>query len=116
MRENNVIVILQFVCIWPVWVRVSSYPDLKFDPLILTEDGLDFEVDADGWDESRREGIIGITEEKRRFADTAIPDDQQFKHVIEILVSRILLPPVVLAYRHVFVNVYSGGGVAGWIS
>jgi hypothetical protein len=26
------------------------------------------------------------------------------------------LPPVVLAYRHFFVNVYSGGGVAGWIS
>jgi hypothetical protein len=26
------------------------------------------------------------------------------------------LPPVVLAYRHFFVNVYSEGGVAGWIS
>ena len=77
-----------------------SYPYLKFDSLVLPEDSLDFEIDANRWNEGRREGIIGVTEQERCFANAAVADDQQFEHVVEILISCIFLPPVVLAHWH----------------
>ena len=54
----------------------------------------------------RSEGIVGVAEQEGSFAHAAVADDQQFEHVVEILVGGILLPPVVLTHRHV-----GGGGV-----
>ena len=79
---------------------MKPYPDLEFDALVLAEDGLDFEVDADGGDEGGCEGVVRVAEQERRLAHAAVADDQQFEHVVEVLVRRILLPPVVLAHRH----------------
>jgi len=56
---------------------------------------LDFEVDADGADKRRRERVVRVAEEKRRFADAAVADDEQFEHVVEVLVRRVRLPTTV---------------------
>lgn len=41
-----------------------QYPNLEFDSFVLTEDGLDFEVDADGGDKGGCEGVVCIAEQK----------------------------------------------------
>lgn len=66
----------------------------------MSEDGFDFEVDADGADERWREGVVGITEQEGGLADAAVADDKQFEHVVEVLVSRILLPLGLLTSSH----------------
>lgn len=75
----------------------ATYPNLELNPFILAEDGFDFEVDADSGDEGRGERVVGVAEQERRLAHAAVADDQQFEHVVEILIGRILLPPVILA-------------------
>lgn len=77
-----------------------TYPYLKFDSFVLTEDGLHFEINTDSGDESGCKWVVGVTEEEGCLAHAAVTDDQQFKHVIEILIGRIFLPPIVLAHRH----------------
>lgn len=67
-------------------------PDLELDPLVVPEDCLHFKVDADGRDEGRGEGIIGIAEEEGGLADRRVTDDQQLEHVVEVLIRRVLLP------------------------
>lgn len=58
----------------------------------MPEDGLHFKVNSDGGDEGRREGVIGVAEEKARLSDTRVPDDEQFEHVVKVLVRCIFLP------------------------
>jgi hypothetical protein len=38
----------------------GRYPDLKFDALVLPEDGLHLEVDANRGDEGRRERVVRV--------------------------------------------------------
>ena len=42
-------------------LRFQLYPDLKLDPFVLPEDGLDLEIDSDGGDEGRRERVVGVS-------------------------------------------------------
>lgn len=72
----------------PSW----THPDLQLDPLIVSVDGLDLEVDAYSADKGRREGVVCIAEEERCLAHAAVSDDEDFEHVVEVLVRRFLLP------------------------
>lgn len=67
-------------------------PNLKFDSFLVSEDGFNFEVDADGRDERRRERVVCITEEKRCLANGRVADNQQFEHIVVVLVRRLFLP------------------------
>lgn len=78
-------------------VYYRTYPYLKFDPFVVPEHGFHFEVDADRGHERRRETVVRVPEQERRFADTAVADDEQLEHVIEVLVGPFLLPFTVLA-------------------
>ena len=70
----------------------KTYPYLQFDPLVLSEHCLHFEVDADGADEGGGEGVVGVPEEEGGLAHRAVADDQQLEHVVEVLVCCVLLP------------------------
>ena len=48
--------------------KKKTYPNLQFDPFVLAEDGLDFEVNADSGDEGGGEGIISVSEEEAGLA------------------------------------------------
>ena len=39
-----------------------TYPYLKFDPFVLSEDGLDFEINANSGDEGRSERVVSVAE------------------------------------------------------
>ena len=52
-------------------------------------DCLHLKVDAHGADEGWGEGVISIAEEEGSFADTAVANDEQFEHVVKILVRSI---------------------------
>lgn len=53
----------------------------------MPEYGFDFEVDAHGADEGRREAVVRVTEEEGCLTDRTVADDQQFEHIIEILIG-----------------------------
>jgi hypothetical protein len=43
------------------------YPDLKFNSFILSENGLDLEVDADSRNKGRRERVVSVSERLDKF-------------------------------------------------
>lgn len=63
-----------------------SHPDLQLYPLVASVDGLDLEVDAHRADKRWREGVVCITEEEGGLPHAAVPDDEDFKHVVKVLV------------------------------
>ena len=69
-----------------------TYPNLKFDPFVLSEDGLDFEINPHGGNKGRGERVVGIAEKEAGLAHRAVTDDQEFEHVVEVLVGGVLLP------------------------
>ena len=75
-----------------VHIAPPTHPNLQLDPLVLPEDRLDLEVDADGADEGRGERVVGVAEEEGGLADGAVADDEELEHVVKVLVCRILLP------------------------
>lgn len=77
--------------------ETGTHPDLEFDPLVVPEHGLHFEVDADRGHERGRETVVGVPEQERSLADATVADDQQLEHVVEVLVGALLLPFAVLA-------------------
>ena len=67
----------------------------------MSEDGLDFEVNADGGNEGRGEGVVSIAEKEAGLAHRAVPDDEEFEHVVEVLVGSVFLPSSTLC-RHLW--------------
>lgn len=67
----------------------STHPDLQLHSLLMAVDCLHLEVDAHSADEGWGEGVISIAEEEGGFANTAVADDEQFEHVVKILVGGI---------------------------
>lgn len=55
----------------------------------MAVDSLHLEVNAHSADEGWSKGVVGIAEEEGGFANTAVADDEQFEHVVEILVGSI---------------------------
>ena len=54
----------------------STYPNLKLNPFVLSEDRLYFEINAHCGDEGRCEGIIGVPEKEACLAHGTVADDQ----------------------------------------
>lgn len=65
----------------------------------MSEDRFHLKIDAHGRHEGRGEGIVRVAEQKRGFAHGRVADDQQLKHVVEVLVRGLLLKFRILA-RH----------------
>ena len=107
---------LWFTCYRSITLLTSGVPYLQFNAFVVSKYGLNLKVDANGADERGREGIVGISKELRRrgekknrrdvnflrdgrlksichtndvFPTEEISDDEQFEHVIEILISCI---------------------------
>lgn len=55
----------------------------------MSVDRLDLEVDAHCAHEGRGEGVIGIAEQEGCLAHAAVPDQEQFEHVVKVLVSSV---------------------------
>lgn len=70
----------------------GTHPDLQLHSLLIAVDCLHLEVDAHSADEGWGEGVISIAEEEGGFANAAVADDEQFKHVVKILVGGIFDP------------------------
>lgn len=68
------------------------YPDLQFYALLVPVDGFHFEVDAHCADEGWRERVICVAEQEGGLAHAAVPNDQDLKHVIKVLIRGLLLP------------------------
>lgn len=62
----------------------------------MPKDCFHFEIDSDGAHERRREAIICVSEEEGGFSNRTVADDEQFEHVVEVLVGRVFLPPLIL--------------------
>mmetsp|Transcript_58999 Transcript_58999/g.144706 ORF Transcript_58999/g.144706 Transcript_58999/m.144706 type:complete len:245 (-) Transcript_58999:186-920(-) len=59
-------------------------PDLELEALPLLLDSANLEVDANGCDEGRREGVIREAQQQAALADPAVPDQQQLDQVIVV--------------------------------
>lgn len=55
----------------------------------MAVDGLYLEVNAHGADKGWSEGVISIAEKEGGFANTAVANDEQFEHVVKVLVRGI---------------------------
>lgn len=64
----------------------------------MAVDSLHFEVDAHGADKGRGEGIISIAEEEGGLTNTAVANDEQFEHVVKILVRGIFDSSFTISY------------------
>lgn len=62
------------------------HPDLQLYPLVVPVDGLNLEVDAHCADKGRRERVVCIAEEEGGLSYAAVANDEDFKHVIKVLV------------------------------
>lgn len=82
------------------WANEITYPNLKLDAFIMPEHGFHFKVNTDSADERRGEAIVRVPEEETGLAHWGIPDDEQFEHVVEILIGRVFLPFRILTRRH----------------
>ena len=71
----------------PVALLACCVPNLQLDPLVMSVDRLDLEVDAHCAHEGRGEGVIGIAEQEGCLAHAAVPDQEQFEHVVKVLVG-----------------------------
>lgn len=80
--------------------RPSTYPNLQLDSLVVLVDGFNFEVDAHRADKGGGEGVVCVAEQERRLAHTAVADDQQFEHIVKVLVSPLPLSLRVLGGSH----------------
>lgn len=80
------------------------HPDLQLYPLVIPVDGLDFKVDAHCADKGRCEWVVCITEKEGGLSDAAVADDEDFKHVIKVLLRRLLLAIWGICRRHLGKN------------
>lgn len=80
-----------------------TYPNLKLDSLFIFEYSFHFEIDPDCADKCRCKGVIRITEEERCFPHTAIANDEQFEHVVKVLIRGVFLAiPGILGRGHLW--------------
>lgn len=66
-----------------------THPDLQLHSLLMAVDSLHLEVNPYSADKGWGKGVIGIAEEEGGFANTAVANDEQFEHVVKILVGSI---------------------------
>lgn len=91
----------QAMCPWPHPILPtvpSTHPDLQLHTLLLAVDCLHFEVDAHGADEGRGEGVVSVAEEEGGLTNAAVANDEQFEHVVKILVGGIFDSSFTLSY------------------
>ena len=58
---------------------------MEFEPFVFDVDGFDVEVDADGGDVGVLEDIFAESGEDVGFADATVADDDEFDHVVEVV-------------------------------
>lgn len=58
----------------------------------MPEHGFHLEINPNRADERRREAVIGVSEKERGLPHRAVTYDQQFEHIVEILIGGVFLP------------------------
>lgn len=76
------------------------HPDLKLYPFVIPVDCLDLKVDAHCADKGRCERVICIAEKEGSLSNTAVTNDEDFEHVIKVLVCGLLLSICGICRRH----------------
>lgn len=66
----------------------------------MSKDCLDLEVNAHCANKGRGEGVVSVAEQEGSLSHTAVANDQDFEHVIKVLVNCIFLPLLVLSSSH----------------
>lgn len=84
--------------VWDIVENAGTYPNLQFHPLIIPINCFHFEVNSYCADKGWRESVISISEEEGCFTHTAVPNDQEFEHVIKVLIRSIFLPVSGICY------------------
>ena len=78
-----------------------TYPYLKFDPFVLSEDGLDFEINTNSRNKGRCERVVGVAEKEAGLAHRTVANNQELEHVVKVLVGSVFLPSSTLC-RHLW--------------
>lgn len=75
---------------------------MQLDSLVIANDSLHFEVDADSGDEGACERVVGVAKEEGGFTHAAVADDEQLEHVVEVLIGSVFLlnPSAIVTSRH----------------
>lgn len=68
-----------------------AYPNLQLNSFFIFENRFYFEIDPNRAYKCRCKGIISISEQEGGFSNTAVADNEQFEHVIKVLVRCIFL-------------------------
>ena len=55
--------------------RILTYPYLKFDPFVLSEDGLDFEINTNSGNKGRSERVVGVAEKEAGLAHRTVANN-----------------------------------------
>lgn len=76
----------------------STHPYLQLHTLLMTVNCLHFEVDTHSADKGRGEGVISIAEKEGGLPDAAVANDEQFEHVVKVLVRGISDSSVTISY------------------
>lgn len=76
------------------------HPYLQLYPFVVPVDGLHLEVDAHRADEGWREGVVRVAEKKGSLSYAAVANDEDFKHVVKVLVRGLLLSICGICRRH----------------
>ena len=53
----------------------KSYPYLKLDPFVLSEDGLDFEINTNSGNKGRSERVVGVAEKEAGLAHRTVANN-----------------------------------------
>ena len=80
---------------------MAPYPYLKFDPFVLSEDGLDFEINTNSGNKGRSERVVGVAEKEAGLAHRTVANNQELEHVVKVLVGSVFLPSSTLC-RHLW--------------
>ena len=78
-----------------------TYPYLKFDPFVLSEDGLDFEINTNSGNKGRSERVVGVAEKEAGLAHRTVANNEELEHVVKVLVGSVFLPSPTLR-RHLW--------------
>ena len=54
---------------------ILTYPYLKFDPFVLSEDGLDFEINTNSGNKGRSERVVGVAEKEAGLAHRTVANN-----------------------------------------
>lgn len=82
----------------------KTYPYLKLHPFVIPVNSLHLKINTHSANEGVVECVVGVSEQKTGFPNTAIANDEQFEHVVKVLIRSISLPKALVCLCHLLTN------------